>query len=306
MNMRLPLAGLFGIIAALGASGATEFNWPGHGTISFDVPGNWTLQGKSAGGLGFYFRATTQSKSQAVMQISLVETAPGKPVRDADLKGLLEKVTAVLVPASVEQKVVPRGMLLAQGSGYWAEFTDSNLVDKPPVPGDFKKTRSAVIALDEHALVVATMQFDEIKADEPAAMLGIVSSMRMNRGTVVEGATPKGDTAPLEVTAPKSDVQLVLGIEGLDRDTFITDVRSEDSAYFIVNRTKPNLNLSGWLEPASKYEGIRKLWQNDSSAMSKGGLPEANNVTFGKHGEWEIVAYDNRLGDAGTSFHIRA
>jgi hypothetical protein len=165
--------------------------------------------------------------------------------------------------------------------------------------------RNAMIALDDHAFVVATMQFDNPASDEPAAMLGILSSMRFRReGSTDETSTADPD-APLEFTVPESKLRLVLALEGLDRRSFRGDVKSGGSGYFIVTRINPSLNISGWFEPASIYEGIRKLWQRDSEAMVKGGMPQPQDVTFGRQGDWQTVSYALPL-PGGTHCHMRA
>jgi len=239
------------------------------------------------------------------MQISLIETAPEKPVLAGQLVDLLRKSTASITDTSVEKRFQPRGMLMAQGHGYWVQFTDASLVGKPPIPGDYKLMRNAMIALDGHALVIATMQFDNPAADEPAAMLGILSSMHFRRDSAADQNASADPDAPIEFTVPDSRWRLVLALEGLERRSFHGDVKSGGSGYFIVTRINPNLNLSGWFEPASRYDGIRKLWQRDSEAMNKGGAPKPQNVTFGKEGDWETVSYALPL-PGGTHCHLRA
>jgi hypothetical protein len=221
------------------ARGATDFEWPGQGVVSFTVPPKWTLEGVPVSGSQFELRARVESRNAALMQISLMESASDNPVLADKLVDLLRRSTAAIVDTSVEKRFQPRGMLLAQGQGYWVQFTDASLVGKPPVPGDYKMMRNAMIALDDHAFVVATMQFDNPASDEPAAMLGILSSMRFRReGSTDETSTADPD-APLEFTVPESKLRLVLALEGLDRRSFRGDVKSGGSGYFIVTRINP-------------------------------------------------------------------
>jgi hypothetical protein len=305
MNARLPYYFVACLAFVFVSSGATEFNWPGRGLISFDVPPNWTMQGKPATDASFYFRATTKSRNQAVMQVTLVDMPADKPVKPAKLTEMLNAAATLMLPDSVEKAVVPRGMLLAQGTGYWAEFTDAKLVGRPTIPGDYKLTRSAVIALDNNALVTATMQFDVSKAGEPAAMLAILSSMRFKRGATDGPASSTLQQEPIEFTVPASRIRLELGIEGLDRRLIHADVHSDHKAYFIGVRPSPNLNVSGWFEPASAYPGIRAVWARTVAGMKSEAVPDALNVTFGRMDQWEIVTY--RIPMSGMmNAHLRA
>ena len=70
---------------------------------------------------------------------------------------------------------------MKQGCGWYDQLTDASLVGKPPVKDDHKVMRNALVALDNHTLVVITMFFDDSKGNEPNDMLSIVQSMQFKR-----------------------------------------------------------------------------------------------------------------------------
>jgi hypothetical protein len=162
-----------------------------------------------------------------------------------------------------------------------------------------------MIARGERAFGVATMPFGTPAGVAAAGRRRIRASLRFRREGSTDVASTAEPDAPLEFTVPESKLRLVLALEGLDRRSFRGDVKSGGSGYFIVTRINPSLNISGWFEPASIYEGIRKLWQRDSEAMVKGGMPQPQDVTFGRQGDWQTVSYALPL-PGGTHCHMRA
>jgi hypothetical protein len=169
------------LLLTLGMADARDFHWAGHGTITFDVPSGWKLEGQPAGDVGYAFRARPDSAVAAMLQITLVNTPPNKPVLAGELTERLGASLQPYIEQSVEREFRPVVLKCRQGKGCYAELTDAALVGKPPVAGDYKIMRSALVALDRQTLVIATMQFDDPAADEAGEMLAIVGSMRLGK-----------------------------------------------------------------------------------------------------------------------------
>lgn len=176
---RFLLSALF--LVFFSAALARDFTWPGHGVISFEVPAGWKLEGQPAEDVGYAFRARPDSGAAAILQITLVNTPANKPVLAGELTDRLHASLQPYIDQSVEKEFRPVALKCRQGKGCYAELTDAALAGKPPVAGDYKVMRSALVALDRQALVVATMQFDDPAADEAGEMLAIVGSMRFTR-----------------------------------------------------------------------------------------------------------------------------
>jgi hypothetical protein len=169
------------LLFTLGVASARDFPWPGHGTISFDVPPGWKLEGQSSGDAVYAFRAQPGSDVAAMLQITLVNTPPNKPVLAGELTERLQASLQPYIEQSVEREFRPVVLKCRQGKGCYAELTDAALVGKPPVAGDYKVMRSALVALDRQTLVIATMQFDDPASDEAGEMLALVSSIRLGK-----------------------------------------------------------------------------------------------------------------------------
>jgi hypothetical protein len=169
------------LLLALGSASATDFHWAGRGILSFEVPAGWKLEGQADGDLSYAFRAHPGSDAAAVLQITVVNTPPNKPVLAGELSERLQASLQPYIEESVERQFRPVVLRCRQGKGCYAELTDAALVGKPPVAGDYKVMRSALVALDRQTLVIATMQFDDPAGDEAGEMLALVSSLRLRR-----------------------------------------------------------------------------------------------------------------------------
>jgi len=75
--------------------------------------------------------------------------------------------------------------------------------------------------------------------------------------------------------------------------------------YFKLSRSNPQLIVSGWLEPASAYKGLKEFWESESRSPAYAGAGEPTRVELLQVGSWEVVAFDVVVPGA-TSAHLRA
>lgn len=308
---RLALAATFTLTVLATVTGAriVDCVWPGHGTVTFDVPADWTLTAAQAGDAGYSFNARPKSDTAALVQITVFESPPGHPVRFEQLQDELKAIVQRVLPTSVEKEFFPQALHLKQGQGWFVQLTDASLVGKAPVPGDYKVMRNALLGLDDHARVVATMQFDDPKGPEPAAMLSLVSGMRFVRGTKSGQLAQTATAAGFEFTVPESRLRLKVTAPGFVSTTERIGGGTDHPRYFKLTRNSDDppaaLVLSGWFEPSSRYRGREKFWAGESRALKKSAWSDPVNVAFLKEGNWEVIAYDNAF-PSGTNCHLRA
>lgn len=267
---------------------AADFVWPGHGTIHFDVPNTWNLVGKQAEDVGYAFNAKPKSGAAALLQITLAAKQGMKPVATTELPLLLQRTVQGYLSGSVEKQFSPVSLPLNQGVGYYVHLTDSSLVGQAPQAGNFKAMRNAVAALDPGALVIITMQFDDPDGSELSDMMAMARSMRFDRA---DSASPAAATS-FVFTRPQSK----LLVEFPDLKT-----RVDREGYFLGATSSPQVNVSGWLEPAERYAGMKKFWAKESGGKING--------VFGREGDWETVSYQiamNLGGKKTVQQHLRA
>lgn len=181
MHPKTPFFSALLLALSLTVAHAIEFKWDGKGTIRIDNTDGWKLEGAPAEGLGFTITGHPDSGVPLVFQVTLLDVPADRPVQEEELVGHLEASLQRFLEQSVEKEVHPIALKMKQGRGWFAELTDSSLVGKPSVPNDYKILRNAIALLDPHALVVATMQCDDVDGVESAEMLRMLSSLRFDR-----------------------------------------------------------------------------------------------------------------------------
>lgn len=99
----------------------------------------------------------------------------------------------------------------------------------------------------------------------------------------------------LAVTIPKKDLKKNLGMGS-----------KLNPRYFLFqNERRPDISISGWIEPARKFTSTRKIWEGDKAQWAENGLPAPTDVEFKKLGGWDAVLYNMDM-PGNTHSNIRA
>jgi len=300
--MRLLTTGFALVIGfAPAAVHAEAFDWPGYGTVSAAVPTGWSVRTQSTKKVEFYLMAEPQAGPVVNAQFSLIILPPEQPLKMEQVKSRLEEVTRQFLDRSVEKTFDPKPLTLSHGSGWVVELTDASLLGKPAEPGNYKVTRSALALLDGQVMLVATILFDDPSLPEVGTAMSLLSSLRFERGTTDgQASSPLG--GPFTFTVPQSQVVVQVSDPSLRPE----DAASAGGNYFKLARSNPQLILSGWLEPASSYKGLKEFWQAESRSPAYAGALAPTRVEMLRNGPWEVVAFDVPVPGGGTSAHVRA
>jgi hypothetical protein len=108
-----------------------------------------------------------------------------------------------------------------------------------------------------------------------------------------------------ELTVPASRIILTIPKGGLVQETMATGGSTNNPRYFYLSDSTFDLIISGWIESDQRFSGVKKAWEDDTTAWKRGGLPEPQNISFSKIGQWDVVIYDMTIPD-GNNSHIRA
>jgi hypothetical protein len=93
---------------------------------------------------------------------------------------------------------------------------------------------------------------------------------------------------PFTFTVPQSKV-----LVKVSDPSFLPDAAaSAKPNYFKLSRQEPLLIVSGWLEPAQQYKGLKAFWEGESRSPAYAGPLAPTQVEMLKEGAWEVVAYD--------------
>lgn len=303
-RLRFLLAVLSAAVLA-GVLRATDFVWPGHGTIHFDVPDSWRMVGKQAEEAGYAFRARPNSPTAALLLVTVAELPPDKALDPSNLNGLLGNFVREILPTSVEKEFSPQPLPLAQGGGVYAQLTDASLVGRPPQRDNFKIMRSGVAALDLRTLAVFTIQFDDLNSPAVGDMMAMVRSLTFSREAQRDALTANNQSGRFEFTVPESKLRLLIPAGQLVPDTDRIGGGTNHPRYFKLGDGTGSLILSGWFEPGARYDGVKKFWRKEAAALTGNGFkPEG--VEFASIGPWEVIYYHQTLAANARMCHVRA
>ena len=99
----------------------------------------------------------------------------------------------------------------------------------------------------------------------------------------------------LAVTIPKKDLKNNPG----------TGSKLNPRYFLFQNERRPDISISGWIEPAKKFTSTKKILEGDKIQWSINGLPSPTDVEFKKVGGWDAVLYNMDI-PGGTHSNIRA
>jgi hypothetical protein len=125
-----------------------------------------------------------------------------------------------------------------------------------------------------------------------------INGVRLAQGAEPAPSTPGG---PFTFTMPQSRVVVKVSDTSLRRDA-----TGDKPNYFKLMRREPQLILSGWLEPAARYNGLDAFWESEKRSPAYAGALAPTRVEMLRNAPWDIVAYDVSLPGGITSAHLRA
>lgn len=239
----------------------------------------------------------------------LVTLLPSSVVRVTDGKSLrrfLDLAAKPFLPrrdAKVEAKEIPG----AKAPGFYATFEDPALVGKPARPGEYKVATEAVLFLAPDYVVQTTI------FSESTSSTAIDEGLQMMAAAFLK--SPDGASRPPPAVAEKPESSQAAGIEvrvpnlsvGLripaGRFSELPKANS-NPGYFIFGDDR-GITLSGWLDGAAGFPGMRTFWPREKSSLEKGGFTvqdERMKLIAG----WNAVTYLVPVGDGVVQKHIRA
>jgi len=283
---------------------AVELNWPGRGKILLDAPAQWELSANREGAAAISIKLLPPKPALGSLQIAVLASQGDKFVRVENLQSTLHDMVKDYIPNSVEKQFSPVALHSAQGTGWYAQFTDPALVGKSSTPDNLKVMRSALVGLTDHLLALVTMQFDDPDSPEAAAMLQVTESLRFVSLAASDlQISTDGHTYALRATGSKLTLEFPQA--GLAQRDAGLGGGTANPRYFYFTGDRDGLVVSGWFEDGAKYRGLKTMWQEQTAAWEQNGVAAPTHEQFGTAGAWDYVAYDNEL-PHGHNVHLRA
>ena len=164
----LTAAGLFGQMQKLDLGS--------HGRLTLYLDDTWKIE---TGDYGDRQMVTIVPKGEANASCSLTITFPEQDRLDTKkrLNLRVEVNGQPLAERSVEGKSTAKEFSLQTGFGFYCNFTDPELVGRPPEKGNFKTLSVGLIHLAADVLIEVTISADGFNSEPYQQLLGMIEGM---------------------------------------------------------------------------------------------------------------------------------
>jgi|GEM_PF-1358432 len=204
--------------------------------------------------------------------------------------------------ASPTMEFSPKELKFEHGVGVYASFEDPDLIGKPTKAGNYKMASPVALLLDGGVVAHATIFSDEANGPTFQEALDLLKSINLRdepSRSVLEEPTGNG---PIVISVPELDAELLIPRAGLSQAS--TKLNTAPS-YFSYT-TKDGSMMSGWLEPISKYRGLRQTWSSEKEKMESELGIKCEDESFQTIDGWQTVLYIIRLPGGAVQQNLRA
>jgi hypothetical protein len=171
------ILGLFLLTAGTLLAQSQELNLGAHGKISlYLLDDTWKF---NVSDFGDRIMVTVTPKGDVNANCSLTVTFPEKDKLDTKSR-LREKVETdgeEMAKHAVEGRAVAKEFALRTGYGFHCDFTDPDLVGKPPEKDNFKTISLGLIHVAPDVLVEVAISADGFKSEPYQTLLGMIEGM---------------------------------------------------------------------------------------------------------------------------------
>jgi len=213
----------------------------------------------------------------------------------ATLQEFHRKMCARYLPTP-DAPVRSQALKLTAGQGVYASFEDPSLVGKPASKGDYKVATVAGLYLGQDVLIYATILCDEVGESAFSQALAILQSVKVNP-RANEGVPLKSATAA-PVSGDEFQVRPPAGFVA-------TGLKPSSSPGYFSYAREDGVMLSGWLDQAVKFKGMRSFWAAEKAALETRLGIKIEKEAFKILNGWNVVSYEVRVEDL-TQQNIRA
>jgi len=155
---------------------AEKIDLGSHGKITFYLDDSWKFETADYGDRQLI---TIAPKGEANASCALTITFPEQDRLDTKkrLSLRVEVNGQPIAEHSVEGKTIAKEFSLQTGYGFYCNFTDPDLIGKPPEKGNFKTISVGMIHLTPDVLIEVTISADGFNSEPYQQLLGMIEGM---------------------------------------------------------------------------------------------------------------------------------
>jgi hypothetical protein len=177
------LLALFLLTAAVLAAQSATLNLGPYGTLTIFLPGDWKIDSSHFANTGSMTITPAKPGVNASCTINISFPETDRYDTKAKLKLRVEADGYGPASESVEKKAIAKEFALTTGYGYYCNFTDPQLVGKPPEPGNFKTMSAGKIRLNREVLLDVSIVADGFSSEPYQQLLGAIEGLEFTQGS---------------------------------------------------------------------------------------------------------------------------
>jgi hypothetical protein len=183
------------------------------------------------------------------------------------------------------------------GSGVYANFEDPDLVGKPSQKGNYKFATVVTVLLSGGWTLQATILTDGLALPEFNEALEIIQSAAPRRSAAI--AAKSGERPTIALPSLGAVLTLPPGFQA-------TPTLNSDPGYFAFTDKTGEVILSGWLDRAAAFRGMKEFWAREKAALVGDAGAKLAHETFKTVNGWEAVFYTVNVKGMPAQKNIRA
>jgi hypothetical protein len=173
---------LFCLLAGCLAAQSQTVDLGSRGKLTFYFVGDWKVDVADYGDRKMLTVTPTNDAVNATCSLTI--TFPEKDRYDTKsrLRLRVEADGEKMAEGSVEGKAIAKEYSVRTGYGFHCDFTDPELVGKPPQPGNYKTISAGLIHVAPDVLVEVAVSADGFKSEPYQQILGALEGMEYEEG----------------------------------------------------------------------------------------------------------------------------
>ena len=171
----LSVAGLF--------AQAETVNLGGRGKLTVYLADNWTFETSDFGDRRIIKITPKGANVNAHCELTVTFPETDRFDTKARLKMRVEIDAMRFAEQSVEGKARAKEFSLGSGYGYYCNFTDPDLIGKPPQEGNYKTISVGIIRLAADVVVEVSISADGFTSEPYNQLLGAIEGMEFKPGS---------------------------------------------------------------------------------------------------------------------------
>ena len=267
--------------------------------IKLDVPENWGTMRANGTPLPditqtYNLELMPPTGVKASFTLTTGKTKTGKPLTQKQFDALAQKLTGFIIPDSVEKKATFKEIQIQGGRGIYCIFTDASLVNKTVGPHQYKYAGQFLANYDNGCVTYATALADDPDGAEFQLMKRVFSSIIPSFSEATPSVQVTTTKQGVLISSAASPKKLLLPSKSMKSKKERLGGGTDNPGYFYYEDTKTDILISGWFEPAVKfqYSSVRQMWDSENEAKARNKISVPINKEYQHIGDWDVYLYD--------------